>query len=68
MHQDFGISLPLIAAFALVSAGMLTMTVGMALKSRKRSVISGSEELLGATGRVQEEFDREGPVRVHGEM
>ena len=64
----YGISLPLIAAFALVSAGMLIMTVGMALKSRKRPVVSGSEELLGATGRALEGFDREGPVRVHGEV
>ncbi len=64
----YGISLPLIIAFAIVSAAMLVMVVGLAIKSRQRPVVSGREQLLGATGRALTAFDSEGPVRVHGEV
>lgn len=64
----YGISLPLIFSFAIVSATLLILVVGMAIKSRQRPVVSGREQLLGATGHALSTFDDEGPVRVHGEV
>jgi len=39
----------------------------MMLKARRRPVVSGREELIGSTGVVLEDFEREGWARVHGE-
>ena len=64
---DYGISIPLIATFTLMSAGFFMLVFSMMLKSRKKPVVSGSEELIHSMGEVLESFDQEGWVRVHGE-
>jgi len=64
----YGIALPLILSFAIVSAGILIMVVEMAIKSRQRPVVSGREQLLGATGLALATFSGEGSVRIHGEV
>lgn len=64
----YGISLPLIAAFALLSAGLCIVVLGLVLKSRKKPVVTGREELMRSTGEVVDGFDREGWVRVRGEL
>jgi len=64
----YGVSLPLIATFTLLSAGVCIFILGMALKARKRPVITGSEQMLHSMGEAMEDFDREGWVRVHGEQ
>lgn len=63
----FGVSLPLIGTVALVSSGFFTIVLVMALKSRKRPVVSGQEQLIGAEGEVIQDFDRQGAVFVHSE-
>jgi membrane-bound serine protease (ClpP class) len=67
-QPGYGISLPLIITVAISSAVMLAFVVGMALKSHRRPVVSGREEMLGATGYAVKPFDLEGTVHVHGEM
>lgn len=57
----------LIAAIAFLSALFIVIVVGMAMQARKRPVVSGSEEMIGAAGEVIEDFDREGWVLVHSE-
>ena len=42
--------------------------VGAAVKARNRPVVSGMEELLGATGEVIEDFSGKGRIRIHGEV
>ncbi|WP_127476055.1 NfeD family protein [Sulfurivermis fontis] len=59
------IARPLIGAFALLSAGLFVLVIGMALKARRRPVVSGAEEMLGAAGEV---IDASGRVRVHSEL
>jgi membrane-bound serine protease (ClpP class) len=63
----FGIPLALIAGFAAASAAFLMFVLGAVLKARRRPVVSGREELLGAQGEVLEDFEREGWARVHSE-
>jgi len=64
---DFSIPLGLIGGFAAASAAFLLLVVGVLLKSQRRPVVSGREELLGAPGEVLEDFQREGWARVHSE-
>jgi len=64
----YGISIPLIATFTLLSAGVFILILRMALKARKRPVVTGSEQMLHSMGEVMEDFDREGWVRVQGEQ
>jgi membrane-bound serine protease (ClpP class) len=43
------------------------LLVGMAMKSRRRPVVSGSEQLVGANGVAMDDFDSTGSVFVHSE-
>jgi membrane-bound serine protease (ClpP class) len=64
----YGVSLPLIATFGFLSSALFTLILVMAIKSRRRPVVSGQEELVGALGEVINDFDAEGSVRVHSEI
>jgi membrane-bound serine protease (ClpP class) len=67
-QPGFGISLPLIAGVAVSSAFLLFFVAGMALKSHRRPVVSGREEMLASSAVVVDDFTGEGEVRVHGEI
>ena len=64
----YGVSLPLILALSLLSAGFFLFVVGAAVKARRRPVVSGREELLHARGEALEDFAGTGRVRIHGEI
>jgi membrane-bound serine protease (ClpP class) len=59
----YGIPLPLVLGLAAASAAFLLLVVGMAIKGRRRPVVSGREELVGSVGEVLED----GWARVHSE-
>ena len=64
----FGIPWSVIVPVGITSALFIFFVGGMALKARKRPVVSGSEELVGSSGEVLEDFDgKDGWARVHGE-
>jgi len=63
----FGINLGLVGGFALSSAAFFMLALGMLIKSRMRSVVSGREEMLGKTGEALEDFTSTGMVRIHSE-
>lgn len=50
--SGYEIPLALILGFALASAGLLIGLATLLVRQRRRSVVSGAEELLGATGAV----------------
>ncbi len=66
-----GYSLPrgLIAGLAASGGLLLAGTLWLAARAHRRPAASGAEELLGAAGRVLEDFDASGHgrVRVHSE-
>lgn len=64
----YGIALPLILSVAVITALLLVLIVGMALRARQRPVVSGREELVGASGRALNDFETDGSVRIHGEL
>ncbi len=63
----FGINLSLIFSVAVVSALLFVFIIGMALRARRRPVVSGMEELVGATAVAADDFDHRGMVLVHSE-
>jgi membrane-bound serine protease (ClpP class) len=64
-----GYSIPyaLVGGFAAASLAFLLLVMGMLVRSRRRPVVSGAEELIGATGEVLGDFEGEGWARVHSE-
>ena len=64
----FGIPTPLIVALGVVSAAIIAVTGGLALKARNRPVVSGSEELIGSIGEVLSCSDSQCWARVHSEL
>lgn len=63
----FGIPLSLILGAALSSAVFILIVARLALKSRRRPVVSGREALIGSTGEVIEAAAGGGWAHVRGE-
>jgi membrane-bound serine protease (ClpP class) len=63
----FEIPYGLIAGVAATSAAFLFFVVGVAVRNRKRPVVSGREYLIGAPAEALEDFAAEGWARVQGE-
>jgi len=63
----FGIPLSVVAGLAAVSALFIFLVATMALKARRRPVVSGKEQLLGSTGVTLDDIQNEGWALVHGE-
>jgi membrane-bound serine protease (ClpP class) len=65
--EGFYVAWPLIGAVAAATALLCFGTANMALKARRRAVVTGAEELLSARGEALEDFTGNGRVRVHSE-
>lgn len=63
----FGIDISIIATFALSSALIFIFVVGMAIKARRRPVVSGLDQLINAEAVVIDDFDQNGIVTIHSE-
>jgi membrane-bound serine protease (ClpP class) len=63
----FGIDISVIISFSIISALVFIVVIGMAIKARRRPVVSGMEQLVGADAMVLADFDREGRVSIHSE-
>jgi membrane-bound serine protease (ClpP class) len=64
----YGISWALIVPLAATSALFSFFVAGMALRARRRPVLTGGEELPGMEGEALEDIAGEGWARVHGEL
>lgn len=64
---QFQISWPAVGSVAIASLAMTVVVARLALVSRRRKVVSGREELIGATGTVLDWAGGRGHVFVHGE-
>lgn len=63
----FGISLPLVLGLAVTTAAVILLGGNMALKARRRPVLSGREALTGESGVMLEVRDGESWAQVRGE-
>lgn len=64
----FNIAWQLILTMALVSGLFFFTVINLVLLSRRKKVVSGKEALIGAEGIVLEFHDKQGLVRVQGEI
>ena len=63
----YGVSRTAVIAIALTSAAAIMGVGTFALKARRRRVVSGAEDMIGAIGRVEVVDAGEVYVRLHGE-
>jgi membrane-bound serine protease (ClpP class) len=63
----FGVPLWLILGLAASSAAVVLLGGGMALRARRRPVVSGREDMIGAQGEVLSVDGAHAWARVHGE-
>jgi membrane-bound serine protease (ClpP class) len=65
--SGFDIPYTLIGGLAAASAAFLFVVVGIAVRNRRRPVVTGRENMIGASAEALEDFEGEGWARVHGE-
>jgi membrane-bound serine protease (ClpP class) len=63
-----GVSIPLIIAFSLVSLGFFIFVLRFILHSRSVKIVTGVDEMVGATAKVLESTKDGYRVRCHGEI
>jgi membrane-bound serine protease (ClpP class) len=63
----FGIPLALIAALAIVSGLFIFFVAAIALRARRRPIVTGSEELIGSAGEMLDDAQTDGWARIHSE-
>ena len=63
----FDIPYALIGGVAAASAVFVFVVIGIAVRNRRRPVVTGREQMIGASAEALEDFDGEGWARVHGE-
>ena len=65
---NLAVSMPLITAVSVLSAGFFLIVIRSLYASRQRPVVAGAEELVGATGTVATDFSGDGIIHIHGEQ
>lgn len=66
--EAFQVGLPTIAATAVVSAALIFATVSIAMKIRRKMVLTDPVVVIGSTGRAMTDFEEEGQVKVGAEI
>lgn len=64
----FGIPWALVAGVAFASALFLVSVIGMALKTRRKPLLSGQEHMVGSVGEMLEDTSGDGMARIRGEL
>jgi membrane-bound serine protease (ClpP class) len=64
---EFRVAIPVLGAVVVASLGATLLTTRLALKTRQAKVVSGREEMIGASARVLDWDGTSGHVHVHGE-
>jgi membrane-bound serine protease (ClpP class) len=58
----------LIGVAAATSAAFVLVVLNLAIRARQQPVVSGREQMLGASGEVLEDIDGDVFARIHGEL
>ncbi|OUR65342.1 serine protease [Methylophaga sp. 42_25_T18] len=64
----YGINLGIIAGFAVTTAAFFILALGLVVKARRKPVVSGQEQMIGAACVAMDDFDHQGRVFVHSEV
>jgi membrane-bound serine protease (ClpP class) len=65
--SGYAVSVPFVVTLAIASALIVFTIVALALKARRRAVVSGGEHILGAPAVVLEDMEKEGWAQMQGE-
>ncbi|MDT8403741.1 nodulation protein NfeD [Sulfuriflexus sp.] len=65
---SFGIDISVIITFAAISALIFIFVIEMALRARKKPVVSGIDEMIGGTATVTDDFEGKGLISIHSEL
>lgn len=65
---NIAVSMPLIIAVSVLSSGFFLIVIRSLYASRRRPVVTGAEELIGATGTIAADFTTTGTIFIHGEQ
>lgn len=63
----FGVPMVLIVVLAVLTGVFIFFVSGVALKARRRPVVTGSEELIGSVGEMLDDVESENWARIHSE-
>ena len=66
--EGYTVSMPLVITVGGAAAALFTATVLLAVRQRKSPIVSGREEMIGATAEALDSFSESGQVRAHGEI
>ncbi len=66
--EGYQVSMPLVISVGLAAGVLFSATIMIALRQRRRPVVSGQEEMIGAMAEALENFDESGKVRAHSEI
>lgn len=66
--EGLAVSLLVIVPVTLATVLFSSLAVGAGLRAQRRAVVTGSEAMIGLTGRTRSLLDPEGLVSVHGEL
>lgn len=64
----YQISMPLIAALAVGTAGFVALVLGALVQSRRQRLTSGTDTMIGKRAIAMEDFQETGHVRAEGEI
>lgn len=64
----FQISMGIIGAFAVASAGIFVFSLSMILRARRQQVVTGTEAMLGGCAVARHDFVGRGQVQAFGEI
>ena len=64
----YQVSLPLVAAMAVVSVLFIGITLHLLIRISKKNVVSGVQTIVGLTGNPVDDFTAEGMVKIQGEL
>jgi len=64
----FGVPVALIGSVALLGGSAVMAIIWFAVRARNQPVVSGREDMVGATAHAATSFEGSGQVRVHGEL
>jgi membrane-bound serine protease (ClpP class) len=66
-YEGYSVSILFISTFAIINALFLFFILALILKSRRKPIVSGGEELIGTSGKITAIEDNEMWATVHGE-
>ncbi len=66
--EGYAVSMPLVITMGLAATALFCATAFLAARQRKRPVVTGREEMVGATAEALESFSADGTVFAHGEV